>query len=227
MIALTRWFWDVVAAAAIAAVVLALLAINLIAPLDLNAPPGMFTWAQFQLLRLDPERCYAALDRAQVKYRRFSDPIKNNCGFDNGAKLQGSGVNYGNNNVLMSCHGLAGLLMWERGVVMPAAERHFGSKVTRMKNMGTYACRNIEGKKEKVRSEHASANAIDIGAFGFANGGEVKLEKDWKDKNAKGAFLREIRDGACRIFSVVLSPDYNPNHSNHFHMDMSFWRSCH
>jgi len=55
---------------------------------------------------------------------------------------------------------------------------------------------------------------------------QLSLEKDWKDTGARGAFQREVRDGACKIFSVVLSPDYNPNHSNHFHMDMSFVRFC-
>jgi hypothetical protein len=226
VIALTRWFWDVVTAGAVVSVLLALLAIDLIAPLDLNSSPGPLTWLHLQLLKVDPERCYAALDRAQINYKRWSEPIQNGCGFDYGAKLLGSEISHGN-NFLMTCHGLAGLILWERGVVAPAAERYFGgSKLTRVQNMGTYSCRNIEHKKDKMRSEHATANAIDVGSFGFSNGAQVVLEKDWKDKGDKGAFLREIRDGACKIFSVVLSPDYNPNHSNHFHLDMSFVRFC-
>ena len=226
MIALTRWFWEVVAAGVVVSVLLALLAIDLIAPLDLNSPPGPLTWLHLQLLKVDPERCYAALDRAQINYKRFADPIKDGCGFDNGAMLLGSEINHGG-NVLMTCHGLAGLILWERTVVAPAAERYFGgSKLVRIHNMGTYSCRNIEHKKEKVRSEHATANAIDVGGFGFSNGTQIVIEKDWKDTNAKGAFEREVRDGACKIFSVVLSPDYNRYHSNHFHMDMSFVRFC-
>jgi len=224
VIALTRWFWEVVVAAVFVAAVLAVLAIDLIAPLDLNQPPGMFTWVQLQMMKVDPERCYAALDRAQVDYKRWSEPMKDGCGFEAGAKLMSSGISHGN-NFLMTCHGLAGLILWERGVVAPAAERYFGgSKLTQVKQMGTYSCRNIEHKKDRRRSEHATANAIDIGGFGFSNGAQLVLEKDWKDKGDKGAFLREVRDGACKIFSVVLSPDYNPNHSNHFHMDMSFDR---
>ena len=224
MIALRRWFWEVVAAGAVMAVLLSLVAIDYVAPLDLNQPPGPFTWLHLQLLQLDPERCYAALDRAQVNYKRFEDPMKNGCGIEKGVMLLGSDINFGNlgGHMLMSCHGMAGLLLWERTVVAPAAERHFGAKLTRIRNMGTYSCRNIEHKKDKMRSQHATANAIDVGAFGFSSGPDVVIEKEWKDTGAKGAFLREIRDGACKIFSTVLSPDYNPNHSNHFHMDMSF-----
>ena len=160
MIALTRWFWEVVAAGAVVFLLLALLAIDWIAPLDLNQPPGMFTWLHLQMLKVDPERCYAALDRAQVEYKRWSEPTKDGCGFDNGAKLMNSGISHGN-NFLMTCHGLAGLILWERGVVAPAAERYFaGSKLTRVNQMGTYSCRNIEHKKDKMRSQHATDELI-------------------------------------------------------------------
>jgi hypothetical protein len=225
VIALTRWFWEMLAAGVLVAALLALLAIDLLAPLDLNQPPGLLTWLHLQFFKVDPERCYAALDRAQVNYKRFEDPMKDGCGVEKGAMLLGSDINHGG-HVLMTCHGMAGLVLWERGVVAPAAERYFGAKLTRIRNMGTYSCRNIEHKKDRMRSQHATANAIDIGGFGFANGGQIVIEKDWKDAGDKGAFLREVRDGACKIFSVVLSPSYNPNHSNHFHMDMSFVRFC-
>nr|WP_328730168.1 extensin family protein [Falsiroseomonas algicola] len=29
-----------------------------------------------------------------------------------------------------------------------------------------------------------------------------------------------MRDGACRWFRAVLSPDYNAAHADHFHFDM-------
>ena len=56
MIALSRWFWEIVVAGVLIAAVLGLLAINLIAPLDFDQPPGMFTWLQLQLMKTDPER---------------------------------------------------------------------------------------------------------------------------------------------------------------------------
>ena len=35
------------------------------------------------------------------------------------------------------------------------------------------------------------------------------------------AVLRRVRDGACRGFSTVLSPEYNAAHRDHFHFDMA------
>ena len=39
-------------------------------------------------------------------------------------------------------------------------------------------------------------------------------------------FLREVRDGACGYFNVVLSPDYNADHHDHLHVDMGWYRTC-
>jgi len=33
--------------------------------------------------------------------------------------------------------------------------------------------------------------------------------RDWNGDTPKAEFLREVRDGSCRLFSTVLSPDYN------------------
>jgi hypothetical protein len=225
VIAMTGWFWRSVACTIFVGAVLSLVALDYLSPLDINSPPGMLTWLHLQLLKADPERCYAALDRAKVEYRRTSEPLQNGCGFEFGATLMNSEINHGA-NLVMNCPALAALLIWEKHVVAQAADRIFRSKVTRIVQAGTYACRNIDRNKEVRRSEHATANAIDVSQFIFANGSRISLEQDWNDKNAKGQFEREVRDGACRIFSVVLSPDYNPQHSNHYHMDLSYLRFC-
>ena len=53
----------------------------------------------------------------------------------------------------------------------------------------------------------------------------VALEKTVVEERAKverlGAFLREVRDGACRLFPTTLSPDYNAAHADHLHLDMA------
>jgi hypothetical protein len=225
VIALTGWFWRSLVCTVVICIAVSILALDYIAPLDINKPPNMFTWLHLQLLKAEPERCYAALDRSRVNYKRASEPLQNGCGFEHGAILLSSEVSHGT-NIMMNCPALAALLLWEKHVVAPAAERYFQNKVTRIVQAGTYSCRNIERSKETRRSEHATANAIDISQFIFANGSRISLEQDWNDKGAKGQFQREVRDGACRIFSVVLSPDYNPQHSNHYHMDLSYLRFC-
>lgn len=225
MIVLTGWFLRWLACAVVICAAIGILAIDYIAPLDINNPPNMFTWVHLQLLKTEPERCYAALDRSKVNYKRTSEPMQKGCGFEYGATLLSSEMSHGA-NIVMNCPALAALLLWEKHVVAPAAERYFQNKVTRIVQAGTYSCRNIEHSKEPRRSEHATANAIDISQFILANGLKISLEQDWNDKSAKKDFQREVRDGACRIFSVVLSPDYNPQHSNHYHMDLSYLRFC-
>jgi len=65
----------------------------------------------------------------------------------------------------------------------------------------------------------------------FAGGGRLSVAGDWPDPGPKGRFLREVRDGACRLFSTVLSPDYNEAHRDHLHLDQAArgawgWRAC-
>ena len=50
--------------------------------------------------------------------------------------------------------------------------------------------------------------------------------KDFADPGAEGRFLRRSRDGACRWFGAVLSPDYNTAHRDHFHLDRGAFRAC-
>jgi hypothetical protein len=54
---------------------------------------------------------------------------------------------------------------------------------------------------------------------------------DWPRSSREAAFLRDARDGACDLFSTVLSPDYNQAHADHFHLDQAArgatgWRLC-
>ena len=75
-------------------------------------------------------------------------------------------------------------------------------------------------------SEHAKANAIDIGGFTLANGETVDVLRDWRSGGGKGEFLRRLHAGACRYFRVTLGPEANREHRNHFHFDRGFLRAC-
>jgi len=55
--------------------------------------------------------------------------------------------------------------------------------------------------------------------------------RDWTGAGVEAAFLRDVRDGACDLFSTVLSPDYNTAYRDHFHLDQAErgatgWRGC-
>ena len=55
------------------------------------------------------------------------------------------------------------------------------------------------------------------------DGRKVSVLADWDGtgpRAAKGrSFLKQVRDGACRVFSTVLTPDYNDAHADHLHLD--------
>ena len=196
-----------------------------IAPFDFDQPPGIATSLHMQLFRWKPERCFAALTRGGVDYRPVpAQEMKNGCGYGGAASLQQSGVRYGS-RILLQCPAMVALILWERQVLGLAAAR-YGKKLAAVRHLGTYACRNRNHQREGRRSEHATANAIDVAGFMFADGSSINVTKDWKDDGAKGRFLREVRDGACRAFNVVLSPDYNAAHRSHFHLDMGRWVIC-
>ena len=130
-----------------------------------------------------------------------------------------------------SCPVAAALALWEWHVVQPAARRHLGAQVAAIDHFGSYSCRRLYGRDEGAWSEHAGANAIDIAGFVLADGRRVRVVADWTGDDAEARFLREVRDGACRLFATVLSPDYNEAHRDHLHLDQADrgamgWRAC-
>ncbi len=108
---------------------------------------------------------------------------------------------------------------WTEYAVKRAARQYLGSELVRIETMGSYSCRNIAGSNR--RSEHSKANAIDVSAFVLADGRRISLTGNWRDGGAGEQFLKVIHKSACRRFGTVLSPDYNADHYNHFHFDMS------
>ncbi|MEM9069416.1 MAG: extensin family protein [Myxococcota bacterium] len=82
-------------------------------------------------------------------------------------------------------------------------------------------------------SQHAFARAIDIWGFGLAGSDtEFVLERDWiiTEETCPGSPVGEadrvLHEIACamwsdRIFQIILTPNYNAAHRNHFHVDMS------
>lgn len=203
--------------------------------LDLGQPVGLFTGRKLAALTQDFGKCRALLDRAGVRYTALA-PVEAGpgCGYRDVVRFAGEGsrtIGFAPRALGVSCPVAAGLAMWEWNVVQPAARRHFGEQVTRIDHLGSYNCRRMYGRDAGDYSEHATADALDVAGFRLADGTRIVVLDDWKADDAKGAFLREVRDGACDLFSTVLSPDYNAAHADHFHLDQaergeSGWRAC-
>lgn len=118
----------------------------------------------------------------------------------------------------MTCPLAENFAAWTRYGVAPAARLMLGSELVRIETFGTYSCRTIAGSGKL--SEHAHSNAVDVSAFLLADGRRISVQDGWNgDPNAR-AFLRRIRESACKRFRTVLSPDYNAAHHDHLHFDM-------
>lgn len=175
----------------------------------------------------DVAQCLATLDRLGVKYRRLPDKdAGNGCVIRGAVQLLDIGVPVTNLGAL-ACPAARQLTLWVREDVQGRALAHFGSPVTKIESFGTYNCRPVNGVAGARISEHGYANAVDIAGFQFKNGRRLSVVRDWTGPDPDAQFfLRETHDAGCRRFSIVLGPDANSNHSNHFHFDMGRGRYC-
>lgn len=193
--------------------------------IELDAPPGWAPRFRINSLSADGEQCLMTLARSRLLYEPLPErPEEDGCGLESGVRIERSHVAY--NQVFEArCALVAGLYWLERDLAALARE-HFNQDIARIDHWGTYACRNIDARKEGRRSQHARANAIDIAGFVLADGATINVLRDWGADNAKGRFLASAHASACRYFNAVLGPNYNNAHRNHFHLDLGRARIC-
>lgn len=191
--------------------------------LDLAQPIGLFTGRKLAALTGDAEACKALLDRAGVDYVALEPGGADQCAYADAVRLRADddAIVLAPAAVAPSCPVVAALKLWEWQVVQPAAQRIYGQPVRSIRHFGSYSCRRLYGRSQGDFSEHATADAIDIAAFQLEDGRQISVLGDWKGEGDDPAFLREVRDGACDLFSTVLSPDYNAAHRDHFHLDQA------
>lgn len=193
-------------------------------PLDLNNPIGMATYGKFTNLKYEPELCYRTLSDAAIEFTPLADTeTAEGCGFRNAVNLERSLTPY-SSPVRMSCPLTAAMFSWERHAARPLALELFGVELGQIDTYGTYACRNIAGTRR--RSQHATANAIDISGFRLADGRHISVQNDWGKDTPEGEYLDRLHTEACRLFSVTLGPDYNTAHNDHFHLDFGSGNIC-
>jgi hypothetical protein len=107
--------------------------------------------------------------------------------------------------------------------------------ITAVEHFGVYGYRCIVGTDPCVLSQHAHATAIDLHEFRTGAGETYNVETDWMidpDPEAtcststlgpKDTLLHQLVCGwdATNLFHVILTPNYNADHHNHFHVDLT------
>ncbi|WP_458097246.1 extensin-like domain-containing protein [Roseomonas sp. WA12] len=196
------------------------------APLDLRAPPGLLTRYKLSRMGREPGLCAASFALSGIPLQQLpAQPLRDGCGIAEPVRLPGE-LRYSPSTPVVNCPLAAAWTIFERHGLQPAAEEAFGERVTGIRHLGAYNCRNIYHQERGRRSRHATADALDLAGFTLSSGRSIGLPRDWDAPAPAGPFLHAVRDSACRVFGAVLGPDYNAAHRDHFHLDRGGWSTC-
>ena len=181
-----------------------------------------------------PEQgCEAELQAAGAIYKdaplgmRWNRSKQFLCGAKQGVRYQKgpSKIRY-SSAPWVTCRVARALVRLE-AIVQEEAQRLFNKPVIAMQQMGTYNCREIAAYPDWV-SQHSFANAIDIKTFTLKGGKVITVQKSYGrgpdvPKHKEGQFLRAVVRRAVDegVFTVVLTPNFNRAHHNHFHFDLA------
>lgn len=148
-------------------------------------------------------------------------PIKGRgaCGITNPVRVSAvAGVQL-STPATLTCPAARALEEW----VITGAKPAFGRKGGGLASLdvaASYACRTRNNRRGARLSEHAKGNAIDISGFTMRDGTRVSLLSDWGTRK-HGSSLRKMWRSACGPFGVVLGPEADRFHRDHFHFDVS------
>ncbi|UVJ45116.1 extensin family protein [Pseudomonas sp. LS1212] len=196
------------------------------APLDVRQPPNRITRFKLARLQNDPQLCARALATSSLRFEPQADSkVDKDCPLHNVLRVQGSNVRL-SSSFLASCPLAVAFALFERHALQPAAQVTFGQPVVQVDHLGSFACRNVYNRADGRRSQHATANALDIAGVRLADGRRISVLAGWSGKSDEAEFLHQVHSGACKTFSSVLGPDYNAAHRDHFHVDMGGWSVC-
>ena len=170
--------------------------------------------------------CLATLKKRDVSFTPQSDfSNKKGCNVEFAIRLARVGSVKISKSPLLTCRMAMQLSIFEQKHLQLNAQSILGSKVSQLNHLGTYSCRGMR-QFPRLLSQHAFANAIDVSEFVLADGRRISIAKDWQGSGNKSAFLRAIRNSACKTFRVSISPDGDANHWDHFHWDFGLMKSC-
>ncbi len=197
--------------------------------LNPEAPAGFATGLQLTRLALSPSASCMDMARGLADMRSIpADPKDGDgpCGWEVARLMYGTqDVSLSPGEATLQCPLAVGQYIW-LAEIDRLAKKQLGSGLSKIHHAGSYSCRRQRGNSSGAWSEHAFANAFDVTGFTLADGRVVSVLKDWDGERGKKYFLRDVRDAACKVFRVTLSPDFNTAHADHFHLDMGPQSAC-
>jgi hypothetical protein len=178
-----------------------------LAPTAPAAPPAGWTEAE---ITAAVSQCATTLAGHNVRSEPVAAMRQGVCGTPAPISLRAVGKSYVSlqTPAVMNCAVAAALSGWVDRVLQPAASDIFKSPVVRLLGTGSYACRNRNGAADGPISEHAFANAFDIGGFELADGRTINVLNGW------GQVARDLAPagkGAVSKVAVAAKPVLAPD----------------
>lgn len=150
-------------------------------PAVVAAPIGKEEWSRDDIARAR-EQCMHMLSGEPADVEWLEPIRKGECGLPAPVRLKSVGSDRKvvfDPPVDVNCRLVAALGKWVKGTLQPQARDRLKSPVVRIVGASGYACRNVYNRPNGRLSQHAFANAIDIGGFDLADGRTVAILKGW------------------------------------------------
>lgn len=151
--------------------------------------PSDTRWAYVDLLQAQVA-CLRVAKQHNVDFEPLEPVKKGPCGDPSPVALKRikgpNGVTF-SPPAKLNCEMVAALADWVRADLQRVAKKHLGRRIKTISVMSDYSCRNAYGRRRTRLSEHALANAIDIGGFVAQGDRDIRLLAHW------GPTKRDIR----------------------------------
>ncbi|HCJ7352015.1 TPA: extensin family protein [Klebsiella pneumoniae] len=194
--------------------------LNPLAPLALDDPPGWLT--SFKLRRLTADQCASLLAEANRRRLIASRPVadsEGSCPLRNVVRVANFGSVQLSSSFLASCPLALSSALYIEQQAKPLTRQLMASDLRQIDHLGSFACRNIYHRQQARRSEHATADALDVSGFRLADGRRVSVLQGWRSETSR-PWLAALLSSSCHYFGNALGPEYNAAHANHFHFGM-------
>jgi hypothetical protein len=117
---------------------------------------------------------------------------------------------------ILRCTMAAAVADWIRSDMAPFAQS-LGTSLSDLDNFDSFECRGRNRVSGAKMSEHGRANALDVRALKFADGGSLSLTDRSVAREQREAVLQSV----CARFTTVLGPGSDWYHEDHIHLDLA------
>lgn len=187
--------------------------------------------------REDGGACREALKAEGYGFQAYPDkekPDRTGCGIPHGVVVvRGpTGIRY-EPPITVDCTLAKSLAGFER-IVQEEAATHLHGAITKIGNLGGFACRPRNSRKGASLSAHAFGSAVDVSSFHPAKGTPAIIARDYVEGGKSTAAQDERRAFLHAVYTrlrsheadltYVVGPDFNRAHHDHFHLDRGGWQ---